>query len=154
MLRFALACALLAAGASGLRVQLRSSARVLSARACAAPLTLRVAPRAAALRMAEDEPAAEQAADPDADAPPKSLLRRLFAKAKGAMDPRALAKMGGSMFLSYGFVSNVNAGLLIVISWATFRRANPLLSPLAFSGMSLPSDTPSTLKPARTLSPA
>lgn len=76
----------------------------------------------------EGEPA--QAAP--ADVPPAPT--GFFAKLKGSLkfDRKSLAKMGSSMILSYGFVSNVNAGFLIVISWATFRAANPALSPISF----------------------
>ncbi len=42
-----------------------------------------------------------------------------------------LAKYGVSAFFAYGFVSNVNSCLLLSFTWATFRRANPALSPLA-----------------------
>ena len=42
-----------------------------------------------------------------------------------------LAKYGVSAFFAYGFVCNVNSCLLLSFTWATFRRANPALSPLA-----------------------
>ncbi len=42
-----------------------------------------------------------------------------------------MAKYGVSAFFAYGFVSNVNSCLLLSFTWATFRRANPALSPLA-----------------------
>ncbi|KAJ1622214.1 hypothetical protein T492DRAFT_1063912 [Pavlovales sp. CCMP2436] len=159
MLRVAISCLLLAAEANGrlasargLRTQPRPAARVLStARAQAVPCgglrvlaldalgqcvqprsiarVLSAAPRAA-FCMA-NEPVAEQPAVSEAEPTPPNWLRRQLAKAK--FDKASLRKLGGSMILSYGFVSNVNAAILIIISWATFRRANPLLSPLAFS---------------------
>lgn len=72
------------------------------------------------------EPA--DAAEP-AEPEPTSKWRRLLKKMTPKIDKASLTKLGGSMFLSYGFVSNVNAALLIVISWATFRTANPALAP-------------------------
>lgn len=40
-----------------------------------------------------------------------------------------LASMGLTSFFSYGLVSNVNSVLLIAFTWASFRRANPAISP-------------------------
>mmetsp|Transcript_1547 Transcript_1547/g.4370 ORF Transcript_1547/g.4370 Transcript_1547/m.4370 type:complete len:234 (-) Transcript_1547:210-911(-) len=71
------------------------------------------------------EPAPEATGE---DAPQRPWYKRILQRPK--FDRASLTKLGSSMVLSYGFVSNMNAGFLIIISWATFRRANPLLSPL------------------------
>lgn len=42
-----------------------------------------------------------------------------------------LASMGITSFFSYGIVSNFNSVILIAFTWASYRRANPLLSPLS-----------------------
>lgn len=112
---------------------------------------------ASAPRPAGEDPesaaeANELAGGTDAAAPEaterKPFLRRLFSSGP-KLDKESLAKLGSSFVLSYGFVSNMNAGLLIIISWVTFRRANPLLSPLnaaaSLGPVPVPSPTPQFL---------
>ncbi len=45
-----------------------------------------------------------------------------------------LMKYGTAGIFSYGLISNVNAMLLVAFTWSTYRRANPLLSPIAEGG--------------------
>ncbi len=75
--------------------------------------------------------AAADAAGDDAvdEAQPTGLRAKL--KKAASFKKGDLAKYGVSAFFAYGFVSNVNSCLLLSFTWATFRRANPALSPLA-----------------------
>ena len=75
-------------------------------------------------------PAAAEASDDAVDAPAPTGLRAKRKKA-ASFKKGDLAKYGVSAFFAYGFVSNVNSCLLLSFTWATFRRANPALSPLA-----------------------
>ena len=75
-------------------------------------------------------PAAAEASDAVDDAPAPTGLRAKLKKA-ASFKKGDLAKYGVSAFFAYGFVSNVNSCLLLSFTWATFRRANPALSPLA-----------------------
>ena len=74
--------------------------------------------------------AAADAGDDAVDAPAPTGLRAKLKKA-ASFKKGDLAKYGVSAFFAYGFVSNVNSCLLLSFTWATFRRANPALSPLA-----------------------
>ena len=74
--------------------------------------------------------AADAAGDAVDDAPAPTGLRAKLKKA-ASFKKGDLAKYGVSAFFAYGFVSNVNSCLLLSFTWATFRRANPALSPLA-----------------------
>jgi len=59
------------------------------------------------------------------------LVNRVKAFVGGAkVDKAKLAALGTSALLSYGFVSNVNAVTLLIISWVSFARSTGL-SPLA-----------------------
>ena len=81
------------------------------------------------LRAAADA-AGDAAGDDAVDAPAPTGLRAKLKKA-ASFKKGDLAKYGVSAFFAYGFVSNVNSCLLLSFTWATFRRANPALSPLA-----------------------
>lgn len=60
-----------------------------------------------------------------------SLVTRVKSFVGGAkLDKAKLAALGTSALLSYGFVSNVNAVTLLIISWVSFARSTGL-SPLA-----------------------
>lgn len=64
---------------------------------------------------------------------PKGLTARLgrqFSMLRNA-SKADLASMGITSFFSYGIVSNFNSVILIAFTWASYRRANPLLSPLS-----------------------
>ena len=64
-------------------------------------------------------------------ATPKTLqqhLQSFFSSAR--LDREKLAAVGGAALLSYGFVSNVNAVTLLILSWVSFARTTGL-SPLA-----------------------
>ena len=73
--------------------------------------------------------AADAAGDDAVDEAPTGLRAKL--KKAASFKKGDLAKYGVSAFFAYGFVSNVNSCLLLSFTWATFRRANPALSPLA-----------------------
>lgn len=63
--------------------------------------------------------------------PPKSPLDKLKSFFGGAkLDKAKLAKLGASALLAYGFVSNVNAVTLLILSWVSFAKSTGL-SPLA-----------------------
>ena len=104
------------------------------ARALTAPL--RVDRRAdgarpvAALAAAAAADGGGEAADEAAVAPAAGGLRG-WLKAKMSISKQDVAKLGVTAFFAYGFVSNVNSVLLLSFTWATFRRANPLVSPLS-----------------------
>ena len=68
-------------------------------------------------------------------APATGLRARL--KRATSFKKEDIAKLGVSAFFSYGFVSNVNSVLLLSFTWATFRRANPLVNPLSESAILL-----------------
>ena len=55
-------------------------------------------------------------------------LKQFFGGAK--LDRAKLAALGTSALLAYGFVSNVNAVTLLIISWVSFAKSTGL-SPLA-----------------------
>jgi len=68
---------------------------------------------------------------PDASDTRRTLLQKvknLFSGAK--LDRSKLAALGASALLAYGFVSNVNAVTLLIISWVSFAKSTGL-SPLA-----------------------
>ena len=75
--------------------------------------------------------AAAEASDDAVDAAPAPTGLRAKLKKAASFKKGDLAKYGVSAFFAYGFVSNVNSCLLLSFTWATFRRANPALSPLA-----------------------
>jgi len=74
-------------------------------------------------------PPRDAAGDDAVDEAPTGLRAKL--KKAASFKKGDLAKYGVSAFFAYGFVSNVNSCLLLSFTWATFRRANPALSPLA-----------------------
>mmetsp|Transcript_22329 Transcript_22329/g.68931 ORF Transcript_22329/g.68931 Transcript_22329/m.68931 type:complete len:216 (-) Transcript_22329:25-672(-) len=89
-------------------------------------------PRSALLRpAAAADDAAAPASEPIAPAPVEKLGLRARLKKATSFKKADLAALGVSAFFAYGFVSNVNSVLLMSFTWATYRRANPLLSPLA-----------------------
>lgn len=91
-------------------------------------------PRPSAVILSVGEEAVDEAPEP----PPqgqRSWFQRLRDTYK--FDRSSITKLGSSMVFSYGLVSNINTALLIVLSWVTFRRTNPLLPPLVPSGLSL-----------------
>jgi hypothetical protein len=55
-------------------------------------------------------------------------IKEFFGGAK--LDKKKLAALGTSALLAYGFVSNVNAVTLLIISWVSFAKSTGL-SPLA-----------------------
>jgi hypothetical protein len=60
-----------------------------------------------------------------------SLVQRVKGFFNGAkLDRSKLAALGASALLSYGFVSNINAVTLLIISWVSFAKSTGL-SPLA-----------------------
>lgn len=79
-----------------------------------------------------------RAAVPEAAAPAKGesqkgLRARLGRQLKAlrSKSKADLASLGLTSFFSYGIVSNINSVFLLAFTWASFRRANPLLSPLS-----------------------
>ncbi|KAG2422424.1 hypothetical protein HXX76_016039 [Chlamydomonas incerta] len=72
--------------------------------------------------------AAAGAPGPDLqEEPPKGLLervKRFFAGSK--LDKQRLAALGFGAFSAYGVISNINAGILITISWLTVVRTTGL----------------------------
>lgn len=64
-------------------------------------------------------------------ASPQTVKQRLVQFLGSAkLDRQKLAALGGAALLSYGFVSNVNAVTLLILSWLSFARTTGL-SPLA-----------------------
>mmetsp|Transcript_26392 Transcript_26392/g.79144 ORF Transcript_26392/g.79144 Transcript_26392/m.79144 type:complete len:226 (-) Transcript_26392:26-703(-) len=86
------------------------------------------APQSRALELRAETPAADGPIEPVAPEP-TGLRARI--KKLTSFKKKDLASLGVSAFFSYGFVSNVNSVLLLSFTWATYRRANPLLSPLS-----------------------
>ncbi|KAG8459675.1 hypothetical protein KFE25_003127 [Diacronema lutheri] len=102
--------------------------RARTSRTTAAAGGVRTALRRCTARCAEG-------LEPEAGAPqgvPQAETGWRAMLSKFVPDRALLAKHGWSIFISYGLVSNLNSGLLGSLSWATFRRANPTLSPLGF----------------------
>mmetsp|Transcript_10688 Transcript_10688/g.34193 ORF Transcript_10688/g.34193 Transcript_10688/m.34193 type:complete len:232 (-) Transcript_10688:277-972(-) len=132
--------------ASGLVAPPLSPARRWTARGeveCGTPA--RLAPRVSS--PSEVVRAASAAED---ETPKKGLRARLAAqldalKSKSKGD---LASMGMTSFFAYGIVSNFNSVLLIAFTWASFRRANPTLSPLSDTALLLNPGTWFPLKKA------
>lgn len=91
------------------------------------------APGAACVRARRVALLASEAAGKAEEAPRVGL--RGWVKKATSFDKADLAKLGVSAFFSYGFVSNVNSVLLLSFTWATYRAANPLISPLSASAV-------------------
>ena len=62
--------------------------------------------------------------------PTMGVMSNMRAWTKKYANKDVLAKLGIDAFFTYGFVSNVNAGITIALAWGTFTRASGL-SPLA-----------------------
>ena len=69
------------------------------------------------------------ARDPQAAVTAKKK-REVFVVGEGGLTKAKLAAMGTSALLSYGWVSNLNAVCLTIVSWITFAKSSGL-SPLA-----------------------
>lgn len=118
---------LLAAGAQFMQHTAAFSTPTLVARPSLQTPALRPRPKSVVVRAAAD---AGTPADGAVEADEPTGLRARLKKAT-SFKKADLAKLGVSAFFAYGFVSNVNSVLLLSFTWATYRRANPLLSPLA-----------------------
>ena len=75
-------------------------------------------------------------AEAPAEVPAEEKERRPLAwmktklKSMRSIKKEDLAKFSVASIFSYSFVSNVNSCLMLAATWATYRKANPLLSPI------------------------
>ncbi len=120
------ACSSAAAGFGGGVSPLRGAVKLSSRRGSA-----RIATRAAAEAEPPATPVAPATPVVALLPEPKTPLTRVKSFFGGAkLDRAKLAALGASALLAYGFISNVNAVTLLIVSWVSFAKSTGL-SPLA-----------------------